>query len=138
MSKYGVYLTVLAVLLMVGVTQAQEKKEEIGDHYPKAWLEIDFKPIVDNDRLFKKYKECLLADKLSGCPRDVTQFKKLIPEIIETECAKCLPEHIAKFKEGLEYICQKRRADYEEVRKIRDPSGALRRKFEEKFGSINC
>lgn len=76
MSKYGVYLAVLAALLMVGVIRAQEKKEEeTGEHYPAAWLEVDFKPIVDNDRLFKKYKECLISDKPTGCPRDVTQFK---------------------------------------------------------------
>lgn len=73
MSKYGV-VCLVAALLMVGVARAADE-EESKDHYPLAWTQIDFKPIVDNDRLFKKYKDCLITEKPVGCPRDVSEFK---------------------------------------------------------------
>ncbi|XP_014212415.1 putative odorant-binding protein A10 [Copidosoma floridanum] len=136
MARYGAWLGFSVVLLLVaGATRAQE---DDGVHYPRSWLNVDIKPIVNNERLFRKYKECLLADKTNGCPRDVVEFKRILPEVLENTCSKCLPEHITKVKEALEYICQKRPADYDEVRNHRDPTGELQAKFAEKYGKINC
>ncbi|MGJ2371677.1 hypothetical protein ACR8ET_22490, partial [Salmonella enterica subsp. enterica serovar Paratyphi A] len=136
-SRCGVYCLALAMVVLV-ISAAPAQEDEPKDHYPIAWTQVDFKPIVDNDRLFKKYKECFIAEKPQGCPRDVTEFRKIIPEVIETLCAKCLPAHIERVKEAAEYICQKRRADYDEVRKLRDPTGEIQAKFEAKFGKVNC
>nr|QGW50250.1 chemosensory protein 3 [Chouioia cunea] len=113
-------------------------KNAMKDHYPIAWTEVNTKTIIDNDRLFKKYKECLTNEHPVSCPRMVMEFKKLIPEMIDTLCAKCLPIHIEKFKEAVEYICHRRRAEYDQVRREKDPDGAIQKKFEEQFGKVNC
>ena len=63
---------VVAIVCVAGVRAAEEGDK---DHYPIAWMKVDVKPIIDNDRLFKKYKDCLLSAKPVGCPRDVTEFK---------------------------------------------------------------
>ncbi|XP_058799832.1 uncharacterized protein LOC131669155 [Phymastichus coffea] len=113
-------------------------KSKMKHHYPVAWTEFDYKPIIDNDRLFKKYKDCIIAEHFYGCPRIVTEFKKLIPEIIESLCAKCLPIHIERFKEAACYIYHKRRADFDEVRRLRDPDGTIQARFEAKYGELGC
>lgn len=46
------------------------------DYYPLRWAQIDSRPIIDNERLFKKYKECIIADKPKGCPRDISEMKR--------------------------------------------------------------
>ncbi|XP_058799834.1 putative odorant-binding protein A10 [Phymastichus coffea] len=154
MSRYRVYLALaIATLFLTTVAIAQDLTEqsaekttelpthedsETKEYYPISWTKVNYKPVIDNERLFRKYKQCLLVDKTTGCPRDVLQLKKIIPEVLETMCAKCLPVHIERFKEAVEYICKKRRADYDEVRKSKDPNGSLQTKFEDKFGKVNC
>lgn len=49
---------------------------EVKEFYPEAWARINFKPMIDNERLYKKYKECYLSDHPTGCPRDVLQFRR--------------------------------------------------------------
>lgn len=90
MPRHGAHLALaVAVLLLAGVVVAQDFSEEsaetttelppqeavTGDHYPVSWTKINYKPLMDNERLFRKYKQCLLADKPTGCPRDVLQLK---------------------------------------------------------------
>lgn len=45
------------------------------DYYSLAYVNLDIKPIVDNRRLFKKYKYCILAEKPKGCPRNVLAMR---------------------------------------------------------------
>ena len=61
--------------LVIGVAYAADEKKEEEKYYPLSWAQIDFKPIVDNERLFKKYKTCLLTDSPAGCPRDVVHLR---------------------------------------------------------------
>lgn len=63
----GCVMTTTTMLISVGADDAE--------HYPIRWVEIDIKPIVDNDRLFKKYTECIISDKMKGCPKEALQVK---------------------------------------------------------------
>nr|QGW50252.1 chemosensory protein 5 [Chouioia cunea] len=154
MLRRGVYHALaIATMFLAGVVVAQDTSEEsteittelpfqknnrTNEFYPISWTKYNYKFIVDNERLFRKYKQCLLVDKTTGCAHDVLQLKKIIPEVLESMCAKCLPVHVERFKEIVEYVCKKRRADYDEVRKAKDPAGLLQKKFEDKFGKVNC
>lgn len=64
--------------------------------------------------------------------------EEIIPEVLDTVCGKCLPVHIEKVKETLEYICLHRRADLEEVKAKMDPTGELEAKFVAKYGDLSC
>lgn len=80
------YLALILALTIFAVNKVQaqndnqesvtvDTEEEDDKYYSTAWLGIDLKAIIDNDRLVKRYKACILAEKLDGCPRDVTAFK---------------------------------------------------------------
>ena len=79
MSK--IYFFLLVTYFVINLTLAQENRVRIKDikptdeHYPLKWAQIDAKPVIDNERLFKKYKECFLMEKPVGCPRDVTDMR---------------------------------------------------------------
>ncbi|KAJ8670419.1 hypothetical protein QAD02_001678 [Eretmocerus hayati] len=151
MSRFGFHLAVLGLFFIFVSAQADEITEEPPvlltnttesgeqkEYYPLSWTKIDFRPIVDNSRLFKKYKECYINPKPTGCPGDIVRARKLVPEVIDTNCGKCRPEHIAVVKEATEYVCKKRPADYEEIKKKVDPTGELWVKFIEIVGEVDC
>ncbi|XP_051165870.1 uncharacterized protein LOC127284468 [Leptopilina boulardi] len=127
----GILSFVLVSVLALISVQAEDT-----EHYPIRWVEIDIKPIVDNDRLFKKYTECIISDKMKGCPKEATQIKTAVPEIMETLCKKCLPLHISRGKEYAAYVCQKRPNESLAILKKQDPTGQIRKRFEETFGVV--
>lgn len=71
MRGYGLGMV---LLLSVAITVFAENPTE-SDFYPLKWAEIDAKSIIDNSRLFKKYKDCFMADNVKGCPREVIEAK---------------------------------------------------------------
>lgn len=83
-----VYYLAAALLLLGAVVRAEDDEttttmepmedledEEVKEYYPEAWTKINFKPIIDNERLYKKYKQCLLSDHPTACPRDILELK---------------------------------------------------------------
>lgn len=73
----GILFFVLSVLTLISVEGAEDT-----EHYPIRWVQIDVKPIVDNDRLFKKYTSCMIEDKAKGCPKEALQIKSKIVFIL--------------------------------------------------------
>ena len=59
----------VGVFAFVGI-QAQEQ-----EYYSDAFLHVDVKAIIDNKRLFNKYKECILEDHPKGCPKQSQEVK---------------------------------------------------------------
>ncbi|XP_023289446.1 uncharacterized protein LOC105695896 [Orussus abietinus] len=43
--------------------------------YTSKWDSIDTKSIIDNQRLFSKYKACILGDTTTGCPQEALYLK---------------------------------------------------------------
>ncbi|XP_058799789.1 ejaculatory bulb-specific protein 3-like [Phymastichus coffea] len=155
MSRHQVYVAsaVLLAVLVVrvpGSTVEQSsnpsgfvRSESAGtsekrDHYPLAWAEIPFKNILANDRLFGKFKVCFLTEQTKGCPKVIMDITRLAPEVLATNCAKCLPAHVERIKEIVNYLCENRRVDLDEIRRIKDPNGAMQSAFNKKYGKTNC
>lgn len=45
------------------------------DTYPLTWIEVDYKGVIDNDRLLNKYHECYNSESAVGCPPIVLEIK---------------------------------------------------------------
>ena len=65
----------LIILTSFFVFVSAETNKTNMEYYPEKWASIDAKPIVNNDRLFKKYKACLIEKLPVGCPRDIRQMR---------------------------------------------------------------
>ncbi|XP_066603688.1 ejaculatory bulb-specific protein 3-like [Prorops nasuta] len=126
------------VILLIGLTVGVFAEDDKPEYYTGKWNDLNTHDIIDNSRLFKKYKQCILADSNVGCPQEVIELKKVLPEALETVCSKCSTVQVEKIRDTLKYVCEKRKADFDELLKHIDPEGAHRPKFEEKFGALGC
>ncbi|XP_046745988.1 ejaculatory bulb-specific protein 3-like [Diprion similis] len=106
------------------------------EYYNGKWNNLDTHAIVNNNRLLKKYEECVVEEKATGCPQDALELKKVLPEALETSCAKCSPEQKDKIKDTLGYLCMKQRASFDRLLAKFDPDQKYRAAFEEKFGKL--
>ncbi|CAH1393650.1 unnamed protein product [Nezara viridula] len=75
-------LLLLAPLLLAWSCQAAT-----APSYTTRWDTIDIDQILKNDRILKKYIDCLM-DR-GKCSPDAQELKKVLPEAMQTECAKC-------------------------------------------------
>ncbi|CAG5049082.1 unnamed protein product [Parnassius apollo] len=61
-----------------------------ADFYNPRYDDFDVQPILENDRILLSYTKCFLDQ--GPCTPDAKDFKKVIPEALETACEKCTPK----------------------------------------------
>ncbi|KAF4527322.1 hypothetical protein B566_EDAN001098 [Ephemera danica] len=71
---------VVVVGLVLGLVQAQDK-------YTTKWDNVDLDQILGNQRLRDNYVKCLLDQ--GSCTPDGSELKRVLPEALQTDCAKC-------------------------------------------------
>ncbi|XP_012258531.1 ejaculatory bulb-specific protein 3-like [Athalia rosae] len=108
--------------------------------YTDKWDNLDVTPIFRNSRLFLNYKECILGKRVTGCPQEAVELKRVIPEALSTRCAKCSDKQKDKMKDILEKICAEQPESFKEFLDRFDPTGEHRVAYEDKFGKLkgNC
>ncbi|KAJ8717934.1 hypothetical protein PYW07_005864 [Mythimna separata] len=61
-----------------------------ADFYSSKYDSFDVQPLLENDRILLSYTKCFLDE--GPCTPDAKDFKKVIPEALETTCGKCSPK----------------------------------------------
>ncbi|XP_067004750.1 ejaculatory bulb-specific protein 3 [Anabrus simplex] len=120
MSRTAVLCVVLAVL---GLTSAEDK-------YTDKYDSIDLKGVLTNDRLRNLYVNCLLGT-VTKCPEDVKALKSILPEALETNCAKCSEKQKQTMREIAVYLKKNHPADFEKLAEKYDPDGIYRARHPE-------
>ncbi|XP_065083470.1 ejaculatory bulb-specific protein 3-like [Ochlerotatus camptorhynchus] len=102
---------VIALALVVAVA-AQNK-------YTSKYDGIDIDEILKSDRLFSSYYKCLLDQ--GRCTPDANELKRILPEALQTNCAKCS----AKQREGstrvINYLIENRSEQWKSLQAKYDP-----------------
>ncbi|XP_053696135.1 ejaculatory bulb-specific protein 3-like [Sabethes cyaneus] len=70
----------VAIFALLAVAAAQEV-------YTSKYDNIDVDEILRSDRLFKNYFQCLTDE--GRCTPEGNELKRILPEALETNCAKC-------------------------------------------------
>ncbi|XP_058447049.1 ejaculatory bulb-specific protein 3-like [Malaya genurostris] len=70
----------VAIFALLAMVAAQ-------DLYTSKYDNIDVDEILRSDRLFKNYFQCLMDE--GRCTPEGNELKRLLPEALETNCAKC-------------------------------------------------
>ncbi|KAJ0174096.1 hypothetical protein K1T71_010242 [Dendrolimus kikuchii] len=112
-------LVVLACL--VAATFAAEK-------YNSKYDNFDVETLIQNERLLKAYINCFL-DK-GRCTAEGADFKKALPEAVETTCAKCTDKQKTNIRKVIRAIQQKHPKYWDELVAKNDPSGKYRVNFD--------
>ncbi|CAH0713313.1 unnamed protein product, partial [Brenthis ino] len=99
-----------------------------AEKYNSKYDSFDVDTLISNDRLLKSYINCFL-DK-GRCTAEGTDFKKTLPEAVETVCGKCTEKQKVNIKKVIKAIQQKFPKQWEELVAKNDPTGKHRANFD--------
>ncbi|XP_063540195.1 ejaculatory bulb-specific protein 3-like isoform X2 [Cydia strobilella] len=92
-----------------------------ADKYNSKYDNFDVETLITNDRLLKSYINCFL-DK-GRCTPEGTDFKKTLPDAVETTCAKCTEKQKGNIKKVIKAIQARHPRQWDELVKKNDPTG---------------
>ncbi|CAH0590229.1 unnamed protein product [Chrysodeixis includens] len=98
-----------------------------ADFYNSKYDSFDVQPLIDNDRILLSYTKCFLDQ--GPCTPDAKDFKKVIPEALETTCAKCSPKQQQLIKKVIQAVIDRHPEAWEQLSQKYDKD----RKFKESF-----
>ncbi|XP_026320746.1 ejaculatory bulb-specific protein 3-like isoform X2 [Hyposmocoma kahamanoa] len=99
-----------------------------ADKYNSKYDNFDVETLISNERLLKSYIFCFL-DK-GRCTPEGSDFKKALPEAIETTCAKCSDKQKSNIRKVIRAIQQKHPKYWDDLVTKNDPSGKHRANFD--------
>ncbi|XP_038109332.1 ejaculatory bulb-specific protein 3 [Culex quinquefasciatus] len=106
------YLIALALLIVA--VAAQNK-------YTTKYDGIDLDEILKSDRLFNNYYKCLLEQPGGRCTPDANELKRILPEALQTNCAKCSKKQKDGAVKVINYLIDNRSAQWQVLQKKYDP-----------------
>nr|BAN21451.1 protein serine/threonine kinase, putative [Riptortus pedestris] len=115
---------VLALLVLAAVAYAKP-----ADTYTTKYDNVNLEEILSNDRLYKKYFDCLAGK--GKCTPDGKQLKDVLPEALATQCKKCTERQRKGSERVLKFVIEKKPQDWAVLEKIYDPQGTYRQKYKQ-------
>ena len=99
-----------------------------ADKYSTKYDNFDVETLISNDRLLKAYINCFLEK--GRCTPEGADFRKALPEAVETTCAKCTEKQKNNIRKVIRAIQQKHPKQWEDLVQKTDPSGNHRADFD--------
>nr|AGZ04917.1 chemosensory protein 7 [Sogatella furcifera] len=121
--------SLVAVLLIAvwGFTGVQAQQKSKDTRYTTRFDSIDVEVILKNERIFKRYMDCLL-DK-GRCTPEARELKRLLPEALKTECLKCSEVQRRQGAKVMGFIIKNKRPYWDLLLAKYDPQGIFRAKY---------
>ncbi|KAL1399988.1 hypothetical protein pipiens_002137 [Culex pipiens pipiens] len=114
----------IVALALVALVAAQEEE---GDKYTTKYDKIDLDDILKSDRLFKNYYACLLDD--GPCTPEGSYLKRILPEALETNCAKCSDKQRDDGVRAIKYMAENRAEEWKVLKAKFDPENVYVEKY---------
>ncbi|XP_053673527.1 uncharacterized protein LOC128723787 [Anopheles nili] len=114
-------LIIVVALALVAAVAAQK--------YTSKYDNIDVDEILKSDRLFNNYYKCLLDE--GRCTPDGNELKKILPEALQTNCAKCSDKQRSGAIQVINYLIDNRKDQWNVLQKKYDPENKYIEKYRE-------
>ncbi|KFB39470.1 hypothetical protein ZHAS_00006964 [Anopheles sinensis] len=114
-------LIVFIAFALVATVAAQQ--------YTTKYDNIDVDEILKSDRLFNNYYKCLLDE--GRCTPDGNELKRILPDALQTDCAKCSEKQRSGAIRVLNYLIQNRPTQWAVLQKKYDPENQYVEKYRE-------
>nr|WJJ70413.1 venom protein U-MPTX.7-Mc11 [Megalopyge crispata] len=101
-----------------------------AEYYDSKYDSFNEQEVIENSRLLKAYCLCFLDQ--GPCTEEGKQFKNLIPDALQNDCAKCSPKQKPKIRNLMKALQTKYLELYNNLLDKYDPS-KLHRETIEKF-----
>ncbi|XP_047536330.1 allergen Tha p 1-like [Vanessa atalanta] len=99
----------------------------LADFYSSRYDDFDIQPLLENDRVLIGYTKCFLDQ--GPCTPEAKDFKKAIPEAVETTCGKCTPKQKSLIRTVIRAIMDKHPEAWEELVEKYDKNKKYRENF---------
>ncbi|KAG5343445.1 PEB3 protein, partial [Acromyrmex charruanus] len=116
-------LAVFCLLAIISVVYAEE--------YTNKFDNVDVEQIIQNDRLLKRYVDCLLDKPDVRCPPEAIELRKHIDEALENDCAKCTNKQKEIIQKVIKHLVINKRDWWDLLKAKYDPEGKFSKKYEE-------
>nr|QEI46804.1 chemosensory protein 6 [Galleria mellonella] len=116
----------LCVLVAVAVCNAQ-------DTYNPQFDNFNAEEVAGNIRLLKNYGKCFLDQ--GPCTAEGSDFKRVIPEALQTTCGKCTPKQRVLIRTVVNAFKTKLPDIWEALVQKHDPQGIYKASFDEFLSS---
>ncbi|XP_053666678.1 ejaculatory bulb-specific protein 3-like [Anopheles marshallii] len=113
-------LFVAIAFALLAIVAAQEQ-------YTTKYDGIDLDEILKSDRLFNNYFKCLMDE--GRCTPDGNELKKILPEALQTNCAKCSEKQRSGAIKVINYVIENRKEQWEALQKKYDPENLYIEKY---------
>ncbi|EGI70267.1 Ejaculatory bulb-specific protein 3 [Acromyrmex echinatior] len=118
-------LAVFCLLAIISVVYAEETT------YTDKFDNIDIDQIIRNERLLKRYVDCMLDKPDIRCPPEAIELRKNIDEALENDCAKCTNKQKEITEKVINHLVRNKK-DWWDLLKVKyDPEEKFSKKYEE-------
>lgn len=104
---------IVIAFALLAVASAQEEQ------YTTKYDNIDVEEILKSDRLFNNYFKCLMDE--GPCTPDGNELKRILPEALQTNCAKCSESQRAGAIKVINYMIENRAEQWKALQEKYDP-----------------
>lgn len=106
------------IVLVLALISAALAQNDITK-YTTKFDNIDVDEILKSDRLFHNYYKCLLDE--GRCTPEGVELKRVLPEALETSCAKCSPKQQEVSDRAIKYLSENRPEEWKALKARYDP-----------------
>nr|AKW47219.1 chemosensory protein 17 [Chrysoperla nipponensis] len=117
------------ILSLIAIVYAEDK-------YTTKYDNVNLEDILSSDRLLRNYVKCLKG--IGKCTPDGAELKRLLPEALETECAKCSEKQREGSHKVISHLINKKPQLWKELEEKYDPTGKFRVKYEKEYRSLQA
>ncbi|XP_031618432.1 ejaculatory bulb-specific protein 3-like [Contarinia nasturtii] len=118
--------TLIAILVTLAVVAAKPAAETT---YTSRFDNIDLDKILNTKRLFDNYFKCLMDQ--GKCTPDGKELKKLLPDALKTNCAKCTPKQQEGTDRVLRFMINHKPEEWKQLKAKYDPEDEFVKKYRE-------
>ncbi|CAG9563983.1 unnamed protein product [Danaus chrysippus] len=99
----------------------------LAEFYSSRYDDFDIQPLLENDRILLSYTKCFLDQ--GPCTPEAKDFKKAIPEALETTCGKCSPKQKQLIRKVIKALIEKQPQAWEQLVEKYDTEKKYRESF---------
>ncbi|GBP07798.1 Ejaculatory bulb-specific protein 3 [Eumeta japonica] len=99
-----------------------------ADFYDAKYDDFDIQPLLENDRIMIGYTKCFLEQ--GPCTPEAKDFRKAIPEALETSCGKCTPKQKKLIRTVIRAVMEQHPEVWEELVQRYDKDKKYRESFD--------
>ncbi|XP_055699156.1 ejaculatory bulb-specific protein 3-like isoform X2 [Phlebotomus papatasi] len=120
-------LVLFCALIVVALARPQDK-------YTTKYDNIDIEEILNSERLFNNYFKCLM-DK-GRCTPDGSELKRILPDALESNCAKCSDAQRRGAERVLRFVIDKKPDQWKQLQEKYDPQNVYVTQYREQARNL--